>query len=452
MNKVLFSLVFPCNLIFAQVELSISFDQFSQEVGNIFSPDQIAFVRERLPLQHDIYGFAIGDFSGDYLPDLAISVRTKELKGKKMKVYYFVSDEEQLLEVRRNILEFYDVPIEIGFTIENGICYTTQKKGRNYWTIRGYTYREGNFFLVDSYESTRKYIRGSGGSEVGYETTTNYRTLSTSEHYYSLGGEQSYLDAHYYTFPAYPIERNIHPFLYYVVRDTAMKYIISGKEYWSGRFDAGFESAAFYDDAFLYVFAWVIDDTVETRSQQWEECDHVQLWFDLNETGKLTNSKTTTPNFRVIPDDDVLMVAIAPGNSEEDQQRVKVIFRSDTITQSVSEYLSQTVRQDAINEIRVLADRTIDGYALRIRIPFGLFGGIERLHKPIGYSLVLHDVDGHDSTAQVTELATSLFREWNPSTFGVLRLMFDNNYYGEVIDLNMAEMIRKLSNVGIDVM
>ncbi len=442
MKKVLFSLVFPYSLLFAQVELSISFDEFSREVCDIFSADQITFVKEHLPARFDIYGYAIGDYSGDYLPDLALSIRTKELKGKKMKVYYFVSDEEQFIEARRNILEFFDVPIEIGFTIENGICYTTQKKGKNNWTIRGYAYRDGNFFLVDSYESTRKSIRGAGGPEVGYELTTNYRTLNTSEQYYNLGNEKPYLNTQYFTFPAYPIERNIHPFVYYVVRDTATKYIISGKEYWRGRTDAGFESAVFYDDAFLYFFAWVIDDTVEIQSDRLEECDHVQLWFDLNASGKLAGSKTSAPNFRVLPDDDVFMVAVAPVDDEGNQQRVKVNCRKDPTP----------MQQSAMKEIRVLSNRTIDGYALRIRIPFELFWGAERLHSPIGYTLVLHDVDGHDSTVHVTELATSMFREWSPATFGVLKMMFENNYYGEVIDLNMAEMIQKLSNVGIDVM
>jgi hypothetical protein len=442
MKKVLIGLLFPYTLLFSQVELSISFDQFSREVGDIFSPDQIAYIREQTPVQCNIYGYAIGDYSGDYLPDLALSIRTKELRGKKMKLYYFVSDEEQFIEVRRNILEFYDVPIEIGFTIENGICYTTQKKGKNNWTIRGYTYRDGNFFLVDSYESTRKFIRGTGGPQVGYEMSVNYRSLNTSEHYYNLGNEKPYLAAQYFTFPAYPIEQNIHPFLYYVVRDTATKYIISGREFWRGRSDAGFESAVFYDDAFLYFFAWVIDDTVEFQSQQWDNCDYVQLWFDLSETGKLASSKTSAPNFRVLPDDNVFVVDIAPVSGEDDRQRVKVNLRKDLTP----------AQQGALKEIRVLSDRTIDGYALRIRIPFELFGGIERLHRTIGYTLVLHDVDGRDSTAHITELATSLFREWNPSTFGVIMMMLDNNHYGEVIDLNMSEMILKLTDVGIDVM
>jgi hypothetical protein len=445
-------LIFPYTLLLAQVELSISFDQFSQEAGEIFSSEQLTFIQEHLPEQCDIYGYAVGDFSGDYLPDLAISVRTKKLRGKKMKVYYFVSDEEQLIEARWNILEFYDVPIEIGFTIDNGVCYTTQKKGSNNWAISGYTYRDGNFFMVDLYESSRKPVRGSGSPEIGYETTMNYRTLKTTEHYYSLGSEKTFLSTEYYTFPAYPIERNIRPFLYYVVRDTAAKYCVSGQENLRGRSDAGFESAVFFDDAFLYFFAWVIDDTVVTGTQQWNDRDHIQLWFDMNQSGKLLGGKSSSPNFRLSPDSSVFMVAIAPTAAEDDPQIVRVNFISDTSLTGADSMPVGMSRRRAVEEIRVLSDRTIDGYALRVRIPFEFFGGSEPLRKPIGFSFVLHDIDGQDSTARVTELSTSLFKEWNPSTFGVLRMMCDNNYYGEVIDLNMAEMIRKLSNVGIEVM
>jgi len=452
MKKVLISLLFPYTLLFAQVELSISFDQFSYEIGDVFSPDQIEFIRGRLPEQCDIYGYAIGDFSGDYVPDLAVSVRTKKLRGKKLKIFYFVSDEEQCIEVRSNTLEFYDVPIEIAFTIDNGLCYTTQKKENNHWTICGYAYREGNFLLVDAYESRRKPLRGTGGPQIGYETTTNYRTLKTSEQYYSLGDDSTYLKAEYFYYPAYPIERNIRPFLYYVVRNTAVKYCISGSENLSGRFDAGFESAVFFDDAFLYLFAWVIDDTVETGMPKWNDCDHVQLWFDLNQSGKLANSRTSSPHFRESPDDDVFMVAIAPVVEEEELQKVKVNYPPDSLRSGSATASGRTVRRTTREQIRVLSDKTIDGYALRIRIPFELFGGIESLRKPVGFSIVLHDVDGSDSTARRTDLATSVFEEWNPSTFGVLRMMVDDTYYGEVIDLNTAEMIQRLGSVGIEVM
>jgi hypothetical protein len=452
MKKVLFFLLFPYTVLIAQVELSISVEQFSQEVGEIFSAAQLTFIQEHLPEQCDIYGYAVGDFSGDYLPDLAISVRTKKLRGKKMKVHYFVSDEEQLLEARWNILEFYDVPIEIGFTIENGVCYTTQKKGNNNWTISGYTYRDGNFFLVDEYESSRKSVRRTGGSEIGYETTMNYRTLKTTEHYYHLGTEKSFLSLEYYTYPAYPIERNIRPFLFYVVCDTATKYCIAGREYWRGRADAAFESAVFFDDAFLYFFTWVIDDTVEIGSRQWNDCDHVQLWFDLNQAGKLTGGKSSSPNFRLSPDSNVFMIAVAPVAGENDSQKVRVYTAPDSSPPEAAIIPEGTGCRKAIDDIRVLSDRTIDGYALRIRIPFELFGGIESLRTPTGFTFVLHDIDGHDSTAGVTELATSLFKEWNPSTFGVLRMMFDNTCFGEVLDLNTAEMIRKLAAVGVEVM
>ncbi len=433
-------LLFVPVILIAQADLSITFDEFVQQVDSIYSPEQLTNLRSHFPEKFDIYGYAVGDFSGDDVPDLAVSIRQRDLRGRKVKVFYFITDSLSFTLAREKVLEFVDMPIEIGFSIETGICYTTQKLGKNSWRMDGYTWRDGNFFLVNRYESTRKPLKPSGNGDVGYECTSNYRTLYTTEQYFNPSNSKPYFSTEYYSFPVYPLTLSIHPHVYYVVRDTSYKFITSGSEFYKGKDDAQFETAVFYDDAFLYFFAWVTDDTVEIEGNDWDKIDHIQLWFDLNSTGKLSGTITSAPNFRIVPDDSVFCVSIASVRHEDDLQRVKVKLRSEPTPN----------QQRLIRRIRVISNLTKDGYAIRARIPLELFGGRSRCEKKIGYTMVLHDVDGKGANAKVTELATSSFRPWDPSTFGCLQIMKEKEYYGEVIDLNRAEMVQSMVDVGID--
>ncbi len=439
-SSVFFLLLFMPAITCAQSDLYISFEQFCQNVDTIFTPEQLTDLRTHLPEKFDIYGYDIGDFSGDEMPDIALSIRQKDLKGRKVKVFYLVSDSLKFTVAREKVLEFVDLPIEIGFSIEGGVCYTTQKKAKSSWKIEGYAWRDGNFMLVERYESTRKPLKPSNKGDVGYELTSNYRTLFTSEQYFNPGNNKPYFNTQYYTFPVYPLSLNIHPQVYYVVRDTAFKFIVSGAESFRGKQDAQFETAVFYDDSFLYFFAWVTDDSVEIAGNDWDKTDHVQLWFDLSTSGKVSETQTSAPNFRIVPDDSVFFVSIACTEHDTDPQRVRVTLRTEPTP----------VQQRLIRNIRVLSNVTRDGYAIRARIPIELFGGRSRCEQKIGYTMVLHDVDGTKDSARITELATSSFREWNPSTFGSLYLMKSSEYYGEVVDLNISELVRSLVDAGIN--
>jgi hypothetical protein len=85
---------------------------------------------------------------------------------------------------------------------------------------------------------------------------------------------------------------------------------------------------------------------------------------------------------------------------------------------------------------------------LLARIPFSLFD----LGKPpsiLGFTAEVNDVDGSNSDLRRTRMATSELRDWDPSTFGVLRFIPEHGLYGEVRNLSIEDLLQRLRAVGI---
>jgi hypothetical protein len=432
-----FLLVFLTPRSSAFSDYSISFEEFKKKLEGVFTEELFNDLRTHLPEQFEIWGYDVGDFSGDDEADLAISVKPKEQSGKNVQVFFFVNDGSDFIEASTLYVRYFEIPIEVGFTIEHGICYMTSKEKEHHWFITGYTYHSGSFVLVDRFEVGRQSLGADSTAEIGHEIYDNYQTLASKESFFNVSNGKLFLGAQYYTFPAYRNRRKPLPDYVTTLHDTSGKYFISGKENWRGPKDLSFSANLAYDDSSLDCLINVIDDSLAVGGSEVTEGDCVSLWFDLK-ANRINPSSGAAPNFRLQPDSNVMLMSISPGDYRAKRPRLDLILRKDPTDQ----------QQHAIKSISVLSTKRPDGYSLRVRIPFSLFGD----SKPpgvLGFTLDVNDVDRNNGGASKTRLGTSQLRDWDPSTFGILRFIPERGTYGEVRNLFIETLLKRIRDIGI---
>ncbi len=418
-------------------DLSISFEELKKNLQNIFTEDQFTDLRGHLSAQFEIWGYDAGDFSGDGLPDLALSIRVKGNPEKKVSVYFFVNGGKNFIVAKSMEVEYYEIPIEVGFTVEHSICFMTQKVVQHHWFISGYTYKDGNFILVDRYEVGRRYVDQGQKVEIGYEVYNNYVNLKSSESFFNTTNGKVYLKTQYYTFPAYRIGKNL-PWEYFnTVSDTSTKYFLSRKEGWKGPQDLNFTSSLYYDERYLYCFIDVVGDTLVVSGENLTDNDHVQLWFDVNPT-RINAGNGTAPNFRIQADDNIYLLSIMPGNNRSIKPKVHFSLRKEPTV----------LQRNGIREIKLLTEKTQAGYTLQLKIPYAVFDR-SSLPEYIGFTIQVNDVDGQNGAVRRTSMATSQLREWDPSSFGAIRFLPDHKFYGEVHNLVLDEILKRMKEIGL---
>jgi hypothetical protein len=418
-------------------EYSISFEDFKKKLNAVFSEEQFRLLRDHLPKEFEIWGYDVGDFSGDGNLDLAISVKPKDMKENKVQVFFFVNGGSEFIEASTLQVGYFEIPIEVGFTIEHGICFMTNKEKDHHWFITGYTFHNGSFVLVDRFEVGRQSIGVDNHAEIGYEVYDNYQTLASTESFFNVANGKLFLGAHYYTFPAYRTNRKPLPDFVTTLQDTSGKYFVSGKENWRGPKDLSFSAKLTYDDSALYCFVNVIDDSIVFGKPEITDGDCVDLWFDLSAT-RMNLSSGAAPNFRLQPDSNVMAMSISPGDFRANRPRVLLLLRKDP----------SDLQKQGIRLISVTSTKRPGGYVLQVRIPFFLFGET----KPpsfLGFTIDVSDIDSSIGVAKKKRIATSQLRDWDPSTFGVVRLIPERESYGEVRNLSIEKLLKRIQNVGI---
>jgi hypothetical protein len=418
-------------------DYSISFEEFKNKLKGVFTEEQFKDLRTYLPEQFEIWGYDVGDFSGDGNLDLAISVKPKSMNEKKVQVFFFVNNGPEFIEASTLQVGYFEIPIEVGFTIEHGICYMTSKEKEHNWFITGYTYHSGSFVLVDRFEVGRQSLGADSTAEIGREVYDNYQTLASREDFFNVSNGKLFLGAYYYTFPVYRTTRKPLPDFVTCLQDTSGKYFVSGKENWGGPKDLSFSAKLTYDDSALYCFVNVTDDSIVLGKPEITDGDCVSLWLDLRPT-RINHSSGAAPNFRLQPDGNVMSMSISPGDFRANRPRVLLLLRKDP----------SDLQKQGIKLISVISTKRVDGYSLRVRIPFCLFGDT----KPpvvLGFTMEVNDVDRNNGDAMKTVLATSQLRDWDPSTFGVLRFIPARGSYGEVRNLSMEKLLKRIQDVGI---
>jgi hypothetical protein len=418
-------------------EYSITFVEFKKKLERVFSEEQFKNLRSFLPRDFEIWGYDVGDFSGDDELDVAISVKPTDLRGKSVQVYFFINDDPSFIEASRLQVGYFEIPIEVGFTVEHGVCFMTSKQKNHHWFITGYTFRNGNFILVDRFEVGRQSIGLGNDAEIGYETYNNYQTLASRESFFNVANGKLFLGAQYYTLPAYRVRRKLLPDFVTGLEDTSGKYFAAGKENWRGPADLSFSASLVYDDSAFHCLVRVVDDSLVVGSGEATDGDYISLWFDPK-ASRMNSSPSAAPNFRLQPDSSTMSMSISPGDFKTNRPRVALLLRKDP----------GDLQRHGINSISVTSTNRGNGYDVRVRIPFSLFDSAIPSSR-LGFTLLVNDVDNLNGDLRRTRMATSQLREWDPSTFGVLRFIPEHASYGEVRNLSVEGLLQRLRDVGI---
>ncbi len=423
-----------------------------------------------------VWGLAIGDFTNDSLPDLALSLYDAGMATDKVRVYLFENVQNRKFADRyERDIPFVESPIEVGLDIDSSIVTITQKTGEDHWLQQGYTIRYGDVILVSRYETEQQELSAKNGKlhPLGHDIYRNYQTLRTRTSYFTGSSGASMLAESFYTVPAYARLREIYPGYGDILSDSSTDFIIEGQGLRRDAQDLSIRSMqAAYTDDYLYLALRVRDNYVIGGQPDVKDNDRVSFWFDTKYTGdrlnrdrRILSERGGFPTFRTALDSLVTSITFAlPAHPGPVTQ---VTYSTVNALTPLQERGLKNVR--AIMEYDTAANGAADGYRLTLRIPFAFLGletNPEHAYETpvpvntselnsgetptasitdaatLGFTALVYDIDNPTQPGDVKVQATSQYQAGNPSTFGTLVLEPSALYYGEVHPTYL-EMLRK---------
>lgn len=425
-----------------KAQSGMRFPELAQRLEAFYANDLIEDIKNQLPQgsNYSIWGWDVGDFSGDGNYDVALSVKIATEKRKIVQVYLFVEIEGYLTQVAQFPFEFFELPLEIGVVIKNNACFVTKKIKQFNWAIKGYRYDNGNIFTLDEFNTQRF-------DKLTNETYKNYQNLKNTEKFVETKDNKEVFYADYLTVPSYSRGRFIYMGYPSEVYCNYVSYVPKGAYHWSGEVDASFHIKSAYDDEYLYMTFFIIDDIVTVQRDE-NVSDHIELWFDTNpvlSTGnrlyKIQDEKVV---FQKTADRGIYSLKIYPGDFIERKAFIKEVSSTDDL-----EYYQKS----AINKIKVVSSILDKGYVLKLKIPF-LFFGFEGVpvdanrFVEFGFTAVLHDIDNEFRPEEETILCSSLFDSSDPSSYGSIVLIPNTKWYGESTNIFIDDLLKSLNELG----
>ncbi|NOY06574.1 MAG: hypothetical protein GXO82_08105 [Chlorobi bacterium] len=401
-----------------------------------FSHEKIQTIISFLPENCKIYGFDIGDFSNDGRSDVVLSVKASGYPSNTLQVFMLLNDGRSFLPVYRQFTRYFSLPIEIGFTIDQGVCYVTHKIADNHWRIDGWQVRRNCLQLVNSWE-TRLLNLKNNLFTLGYEYEDYFLQLREREAYFHRLGRKTYFENSYAVLPVYNKDRTLNPAVpREIVVDSAAS-ICQGLSNWYGPDDLSYAIHAVYDSAFLTISISIQDDILVSIGEK-DSVDRMELWFDVSGRRKLLFS----PNgyaIRKKTDKGIFILGFTVDSSKSPY----FFAEGKKLTQDQKEALTKArLRQwhDAMG--RAHAD---------LRIPMELFSAGKKKGKSgFGFVAAYHDVDQPDKPFRQTTLATSSnFESGNPSTFGKILFLEQGEWFGEFRDVLIHRLLNRLARIGV---
>lgn len=459
-------------------------DSLTDRFALTFSKEMLVSLHEQIPIRYDeqrVWGLAIGDFSNDTLPDLALSVYDIDSPTREVTVYLLVNESNKSFRnVFRKKYSYVETPIEVGLTTEGSVVTVIQKSDDTQWKQEGYSVYAGDVILIDDYETQNEEIPAVSpkSKAIGHSRYRDYETLFTKESYFATKDGEIMIDAKYYSFPAYSRLRSVYPGYGHDMSDTTKQFIIQGADYRRDSKDLSIHRAlAAYDDDYIYFSITVTDDQVWGGNEKPEANDRVSLWFDTWQGSNrflLKAKKGMVPTFRTETDSNIYNITFTVPD---------VGGRSAKLTLSSAITLSDP-QQEAVKSIRSVFTRDttngiVTGYTLKVRIPF-IFLGFESnpvtafenrssemmfdndeqkngnkkdrkedLEFPfMGFTAVVNDIDNPSHPEELTMQSTSNFRPNDPTSYGELRLVPSGKFYGAVKPTYMKKFIEELLRAG----
>ncbi len=421
----------------------IDYPEFEKKLLPFFAEELISDIPKQLPMgsRFTVWGWDVGDFSGDNVNDLAFTVKLSLEKKRIVQVYLFVDIDGFLEKVSQFSYEYFELPLEIGIVIKDNTCFVTQKKKEFNWKIDGYRYETGSIFLID-YFSTFRF------SNYTRETYRNYYTLLNTEKIYTTRNGQDLFQTNYLTIPSYSRGKLLyHPYNIDAIANS-IEYVHKGAYYWQGDDDASYSVKSAYCDEFLYFTVDIRDDKLVFPKCDTCICDYLEVWFDLNAPdsigGRFFNWAKDSILLNSKIKSGIYCLKFYPGNFYDKRAFVKEISSTDDV---------ESYQQDAVNSIKVTSSLKDKGFELKFRIPFNFLGFEslplnDRNSYEIGCTLVYCDIDSEWRPEEEKQIATSSFSHANPSTFGSLVLIPFNKWYGNAHNIYVNDIQKHLIDYG----
>jgi hypothetical protein len=411
---------------------SLEYSLFAKQLRKRFSEEQVRSIIAKLPEGCRVFGFDIGDYSGDKKDDLVLSARGDENLKREIGVYFYLNRGERFELVKYILKKYLSEAVEIGFSIDQGICTVTQKTGEYHWQISGYRIDDFIFHQVTAWE-TQRLRHGGGFSGIGHETTINYSSFRSSELYYRSSDVKQLLKSEYFSFPLYPEGLRLPRSIPETIGDSSSQSIVRGSSSWFGPDDASFFISGRFDSSFVRIVLTVNDDKL-LSSDSLERCDFLALCFDVSGKQKVDN----TGAVRRSPDEGILSVILRMGDGASAKPKLSL----DAATSIDVEKLFWKIQSSV--------DQSVLGTSIvELRIPAELFASCIN-NGSCGFSALYHDIDNADKPEWTTDISTGgLFDPDRPDTYGKLLFVQGTEQFLVVDDLRLAEFIRKMERDGV---
>jgi len=404
----------------------------SEKLGRLFSQEKIATILSKLPAKSKIFGYDIGDFSGNDALDVVLSTRNAGSRSRVLDVLFFVNDGPRFDLVHSLRRSFVYDPIEVGITIERGICHITEKTGEFDWRITGYSVIAGVFRRVSEWTSSR--VRsGQTSTSVGIEASLDYTSNLTREHYYGVNTGRSFLNHAYYTLPVYPADLEVSPDIRTSIGDTSGLMIVRGGSSWYGPEDCSFTVSASYDSAWVTFRAAIRDDNLLAHHDV-DSCDYFAFHFDFSGLERVTQ----LGEIQDIPEHTLGSVLILMGDG--DSRGPVALTRGAVFVDSLRDRMQLTVTTNAAQP---------DVWMFTLMLPLTAFISDGEL-RAVGFAAVYHDVD-HDTRRDWVTISSSAraYAEGRPERYGRLRFISDPIAWNERVDLRTRILASQLRGAGI---
>ncbi len=442
----LIAISFLLTILFApniKAQSGMLFSELAKRMEPYFGKEMINDVERQLPQGSDyrIWGWDVGDFSGDDYPDFAVTIKIADEKKKVSRVYLFVDVDGYLTKVSSFAEEFVELPLEIGVVIRYKICYITRKIERFNWVMTGYKFDNGALILYETFE-TEKIGRYT------HEQRTNYYTLRNSEKYIVTSNDNIKFHADYLTIPSFNRRRMV----YKGYQDEAfcnyVDYVSKGAYYWEGDKDCSFSVGSAYNEKYIYMTVEINDDKIV--EQRCDTCpgDHITVWFDASpkakEGNRLVEYKNGSLIFRKRPKRGIFSFKIYPGNFKTEKAYLKDVGTTDNL------YDFQTKEVYNIKAVSTLKD---GGYVIKFKIPFLVFACLGPPIKggeiaEFGCTVVVHDIDNGYRPEEETRMATSKFNPSDPSTYGNMLIIPKDKWYGKTVNIYRDKIVNFIRGYG----
>jgi hypothetical protein len=436
---ILASVVFVSSASVLHAQSGLALEQMQEKLKPYFADELIGDIKDQLPrgAQYRIWGWDVGDFSGDGAPDLALSVRMNNDRGRNVQVYLFADIDGFLTRVGKFPYTFVETPIEVGVLIKDNGCFVVEKSQDFDWTITGYRLDNGSLIVLDSFRTER--VR-----TMTHEAYRNFQNLSGYERYRDTRTNDELFLSDFLCLPSYPRGKYIYKGFASDAHSSSVKYISKGAFYWSGADDLSFSVRSAHNEQYLYFLVKVTDDVIISEKDEGSPFDKVEIWLDMsNVPNRFIKKRGKTDSFRMRAEGGIFAFSVNPGN---------FLDKKPSVRPSAVDILTDAQKQ-ALPQVKAAATLWEKGYIVKIRIPFQLLGFIgapieEGKIVEYGCTVVVRDVDNEFRPEEETFLATSKFDNSNPSSYGALLLMPNALVYGEVRNIYADAIADRLRDIG----